>query len=142
MFSSFPVEYTSTPIYRDGQLAGVVVSFKEFAQRKSAERELLEAYAEVARMKEQLEAENIYLQERDQCPRDSGNQSGFEGRRRSKAVARGSLLSSQRVSGRGRATEGTHQRYSFTRRTFCCPDMQTHLNLMDEVINESLIPDL
>jgi len=61
MFSSFPVEYTSTPIYRDGQLAGVVVSFKEFAQRKSAERELLEAYAEVARMKEQLEAEHILL---------------------------------------------------------------------------------
>ena len=59
MFSSFPVEYTSTPIYRDGQLAEVVVVFKDITQRKSAERELLEAYAEVARMKERLEAETF-----------------------------------------------------------------------------------
>ena len=61
--SSFPVEYTSTPIYQDEQLAGAVVVFKDITRRKNTERELLDAYAEVARMKEQLEAENIYLQE-------------------------------------------------------------------------------
>ena len=61
--SSFAVEYTSTPIYKDDELAGAVVVFKDITRRKKSERDLLEAYAEVARMKEQLEAENIYLQE-------------------------------------------------------------------------------
>ena len=61
--SSFPAEYTSTPIVEDGKLAGAVVVFKDITKRKKTERELLEAYAEVERMKEQLEAENIYLQE-------------------------------------------------------------------------------
>jgi len=61
--SSFPVEYTSTPILEDGKLAGAVVVFKDITERKNAERKLLEAHAEVERMKEQLQAENIYLQE-------------------------------------------------------------------------------
>ena len=61
--SSFPVEYTSTPIIEEGKIAGAVVVFKDITKRKNTERELLDAYAEVARMKEQLEAENIYLQE-------------------------------------------------------------------------------
>jgi PAS domain S-box-containing protein len=61
--SSFPVEYTSTPIVEDGKLAGAVVVFKDITVRKNTERKLLEAYTEVERMKEQLEAENIYLQE-------------------------------------------------------------------------------
>ncbi len=61
--SSFPVEYTSTPILEDGQLAGAVVVFKDVTQRKKTERKLMEAHAEVERMKEQLQAENSYLQE-------------------------------------------------------------------------------
>jgi len=61
--SSFPVEYTSTPIVENGELAGAVVVFKDITERKQAEQELLQAYAEVERMKERLEAENIYLQE-------------------------------------------------------------------------------
>lgn len=61
--SSFPVEYTSRPIYKDDLLVGAVVVFKDITKRKNTERELHEAHAEVARMKEQLEAENIYLQE-------------------------------------------------------------------------------
>ena len=61
--SSFPVEYTSTPILEDGKLNGAVVVFKDISERKKTERELLEAHAEVERMKEQLQAENIYLQE-------------------------------------------------------------------------------
>lgn len=61
--SSFPVEYTSTPIYENGILNGAVVVFKDISLRKQSEQDLLKAYAEVARMKEQLEEENFYLQE-------------------------------------------------------------------------------
>lgn len=61
--SSFQVEYTSTPIYDQGKLKGAVVVFKDITDRKLAEQKLQQAYEEVERMKEQLEAENIYLQE-------------------------------------------------------------------------------
>lgn len=61
--SSFPVDYTSTPIIKDGKLAGAVVVFKDITERKQAEQKLREAYAEVEQMKERLEAENVYLQE-------------------------------------------------------------------------------
>jgi PAS domain S-box-containing protein len=61
--SSFPVDYTSTPIHENGKLAGAVVVFKDITERKQAEQDLRQAYAEVERMKERLEAENVYLQE-------------------------------------------------------------------------------
>ena len=61
--SSFPVEYTSTPIYEGDKLAGAVVVFKDVSERKRTEEALKRAYAEVERMKERLEAENDYLQE-------------------------------------------------------------------------------
>ena len=61
--SSFPVAYTSTPIREKGQLVGAVVVFKDITDRKLAEQELRQAYTEIERMKERLEAENIYLQE-------------------------------------------------------------------------------
>jgi len=61
--TSFAVEYTSTPILEYGQLAGAVVVFKDITERKKNERKLLEAHAEVERMKQQLQAENLYLQE-------------------------------------------------------------------------------
>lgn len=61
--SSFPVEYTSTPIYENAELAGAVVIFRDITERKRAEQELQQAYADVAQMKERLEAENDYLQE-------------------------------------------------------------------------------
>ena len=61
--SSIPVEYTSTPIYENNELVGAVVVFTDISNRKKAEQALEAAYAEVAKMKEQLEAENIYLQE-------------------------------------------------------------------------------
>ncbi len=60
--SSFPVEYTSTPIYENGKLKGAVAVFKDITERKQAEQELRKACAEVERMKERLEAENDYLQ--------------------------------------------------------------------------------
>jgi PAS domain S-box-containing protein len=61
--SSFPVDYTSTPIHENGKLAGAVIVFKDITERKQAEQELRKAYAEVEQMKERLEAENVYLQE-------------------------------------------------------------------------------
>ena len=61
--SSFPVEYTSTPIYENEELAGAVVVFKDISERKRNEQELQQAYAEVEKMKQRLEIENDYLQE-------------------------------------------------------------------------------
>lgn len=61
--SCFPVEYTSTPIYEEGQLAGAVVVFKDVSERKHAEQALLTSFREVEHLKEQLQAENRYLQE-------------------------------------------------------------------------------
>ena len=61
--SSFPVEYISTPVIEDGEICGAVVVFKDITKRKQTECKLQQAYADVERMKEQLQAENIYLQE-------------------------------------------------------------------------------
>ena len=61
--SSFPVEYTSTPIEEDGKLLGAVVVFNDITKRKLAEKKLKDAYNEVEKMKLRLEAENTYLQE-------------------------------------------------------------------------------
>ncbi len=61
--SSFPVFFTSTPIWQDGKITGAVVVFKDITERKQAEENIQKAYAEVQKMKERLEAENMYLQE-------------------------------------------------------------------------------
>ncbi len=61
--SSFPVDYTSTPILEDKQLVGAVVVFKDITERRNAEQALEKAHAEVESMKERLEYENVYLQE-------------------------------------------------------------------------------
>ncbi|MCF6282610.1 MAG: sigma 54-interacting transcriptional regulator [Candidatus Polarisedimenticolaceae bacterium] len=61
--SSFPVEYTSTPIHEEGQLAGAVVVFKDISERKQAEQTLLKAFQEVEQLKERLQEQNLYLQE-------------------------------------------------------------------------------
>ena len=39
---SFPVEYTSTPILKDGKVSGAVVTFRDITERKQAEKELKE----------------------------------------------------------------------------------------------------
>src|SRR5438309_9729600 len=36
--SSFPIEYESAPIAQDGQLVGVVVTFRDITERQAAER--------------------------------------------------------------------------------------------------------
>ncbi len=59
-----PVEYTSTPIRNDvGELAGAVVTFRDISARKKAESDLKTALDEVSKLKDQLQAENTYLQE-------------------------------------------------------------------------------
>ena len=41
--TSFPVEYTSTPIWEDGNLAGAVVTFQDVSERKQVEKKLRES---------------------------------------------------------------------------------------------------
>jgi len=57
--SSFCVEYTSTPIFDNGELAGAVVVFNDATARRTAERELKQAYAD-NQMILQAAGEGIY----------------------------------------------------------------------------------
>lgn len=61
--TSIPVSFTSTPIRQGDKITGAVVVFKNITERKQAEEKIQKAYAEIQRMKERLEAENLYLQE-------------------------------------------------------------------------------
>jgi formate hydrogenlyase transcriptional activator len=61
--TSFPISFTSTPIRKDDKITGAVVVFKDITERKQAEEKIQKAYAEIKRMKERLEAENLYLQQ-------------------------------------------------------------------------------
>ena len=61
--SSFPVEYTSTPIRDRGRLLGAVIVFRDISQRREAEERLRAALAEVDSLRERLERENAYLKE-------------------------------------------------------------------------------
>lgn len=58
-----PVEYTSTPIIKDGKPDGAVVVFRDITKRREAEREREAAYAEISALKEQLEQERDYLRD-------------------------------------------------------------------------------
>ena len=46
---SFPVEYSSTPIIKDGKVMGAVVTFRDITERKQAEKELKEHMEELER---------------------------------------------------------------------------------------------
>jgi PAS domain S-box-containing protein len=58
-----PVEYTSTPILRDGKIDGAVVVFRDISKRKALEQERADAYDEIQTLKEQLELERDYLRD-------------------------------------------------------------------------------
>ena len=58
-----PVEYTSTPIIKDGKPNGAVVVFRDISKRRDAEREREAAYVEIKALKEQLELERDYLRD-------------------------------------------------------------------------------
>ena len=57
--SSFCVEYTSTPILDNGEIAGAVVVFNDVSERRRAERHLNQAYAD-NRMILEAAGEGIY----------------------------------------------------------------------------------
>lgn len=61
--SSFPVEYTSTPIQEKGRLLGAVVVFRDVSLQRKAQADLIRALEEVEALKKRLEMENAYLQD-------------------------------------------------------------------------------
>ncbi|MGS0682323.1 sigma-54 interaction domain-containing protein [Shewanella sp. 125m-7] len=60
--SSFPVHYSSTPVYKDGKLIGVVAIFRDISIQKQTERSLRQALEQVQALSEKLSFENQYLQ--------------------------------------------------------------------------------
>ena len=61
--SPVPVEYTSTPIMKDGKPDGAVVVFRDISKRKEIECEREAAYEQVKALKEELEQERDYLRD-------------------------------------------------------------------------------
>lgn len=61
--SSFPVEFTSTPIISEGQIIGAVVVFRDINERLATERHLKDTLQELHDLKIRLEDENAYLQQ-------------------------------------------------------------------------------
>jgi len=61
--SAIPVEYTSTPIMKDGKPNGAVVIFRDISKRKEIEQQREEAYEVIKGLKDQLENERDYLRD-------------------------------------------------------------------------------
>ncbi|KPH01758.1 Fis family transcriptional regulator [Pseudomonas sp. RIT-PI-q] len=61
--SSFPVEFTSTPVISDGRIVGAVVVFRDITERRSTENQLQNALDELKVLKDRLEEQNAYWQE-------------------------------------------------------------------------------
>ncbi|MDX8388627.1 MAG: sigma 54-interacting transcriptional regulator [Ghiorsea sp.] len=61
--TAIPVEYTSTPIWKNGELNGAVIIFRDVSQRRKSEEERKKAYEEVNRLKELIELERDYLRD-------------------------------------------------------------------------------
>jgi hydrogenase-4 transcriptional activator len=61
--TSFPVEYTSTPVYESSKLVGAVVVFRDISIRRATEERLRRALSEVQRLQAQLQRENHSLRE-------------------------------------------------------------------------------
>ena len=61
--TSFPVEYTTTPIFDNQELVGAVIVFKDISERKETNKALQDALSQVQRLQKRLQAENTYLQE-------------------------------------------------------------------------------
>lgn len=74
--SSFPVEYTSTPVYKQGELIGAVAVFRDVSQQRLADNKLRAALKKVQDLTEKLQDENSYLQ--DEINK-TWNGSGLEG---------------------------------------------------------------
>jgi len=74
--SFFPVEYTSTPVYKNGELIGAVAVFRDISQQKLTDHNLREALKKVHELSEKLQDENTYLQNEIN---ESWTGSGLEG---------------------------------------------------------------
>ncbi|MBL4764168.1 MAG: sigma 54-interacting transcriptional regulator [Colwellia sp.] len=61
--NSFPVEYTSTPVYNEGELIGAVAIFRDVSQQRLADNQLRAALKKVQELTEKLQDENSYLQD-------------------------------------------------------------------------------
>ena len=61
--TSFPVEYTSTPIWQGGKLTGAVVVFKDITDRRQAEKEIQRLNDELERKVEERTRELMAAQE-------------------------------------------------------------------------------
>lgn len=61
--SSFPVEFTSTPVIADSRVVGAVVVFRDITERRTTELQLQNALDELKQLKVRLEEQNAYLQE-------------------------------------------------------------------------------
>jgi len=61
--SSFPVEYTSTPVFKEEKLIGAVAIFRDVSQQRSADNKLRAALKKVQDLTEKLQEENSYLQD-------------------------------------------------------------------------------
>lgn len=59
--SSFPVHYTSTPVYKANKLIGVVAIFRDISIQKQTEDSLRQALEQVQALSEKLASENDYL---------------------------------------------------------------------------------
>ncbi|TMN78601.1 MULTISPECIES: sigma 54-interacting transcriptional regulator [unclassified Pseudoalteromonas] len=71
--SSFAVEYTSTPVYRNNQLIGAVAVFRDISQQQQTQSDLQNALIKIKQLSEQLKDENNYLiAELNQDWQDSG----------------------------------------------------------------------
>jgi PAS domain S-box-containing protein len=74
--NSFPVEYTSTPVYKEGELIGAVAIFRDVSQQRLADNNLKAALKKVQDLTEKLKDENSYLQDEIN---ESWHGSGLEG---------------------------------------------------------------
>lgn len=61
--SAVPVEYTSTPILKNGKPDGAVVVFRDVTQRRKMEAQQAATFREIKQLKEQLEQERDYLRD-------------------------------------------------------------------------------
>jgi len=61
--TAVPVEYTSTPIMKDGEPDGAVIVFRDISKRRAAEQQREEAYAKIKELTKQLKLERDYLRD-------------------------------------------------------------------------------
>ncbi|NRB38938.1 MAG: sigma 54-interacting transcriptional regulator [Pseudomonadales bacterium] len=74
--SQFPVEYTATAMINHGEIVGTVIVFKDISERKTAEANLQQALTKIQQLKEQLQAENLYLKGEINAPFNSAEMLG------------------------------------------------------------------